>query len=178
MGFIAKSALSAAALSMAVGGALPAMAATTSHNVYKANAYEQSSEYRRGGWGRHRDDGVSTGDVLTGIGILAGIAILASAASKKDNPPPPPPPESYPDDYGYDAAPAPSRGDNDIGSAVNACSVAAERSAGGDARVDEIRSATRDGNGWRVEGSLSNADAQGFICGANGGNVDFVQLQS
>lgn len=177
MGIIAKSALSAAALSMAVGGALPAKAAPSSHNVYKAGAYEQSSEYRRGGWGRHRDN-VDAGDILTGIGILAGIAIIASAASKKDNPPPPPPPESYPGDYDYNAAPAQSRGDNDIGSAVNACSVAAEHSAGGNARVDEIRSATRDGNGWRVEGSLSNADAQGFICGANGGVVDFVQLQS
>lgn len=177
MGIIGKSLLSAAALSMTIGGALPAMAAPSSHKVIKAGSYEQSSDYRRGGWGRHRDrDGVSTGDVLTGIGILAGIAIIASAASKDNrNDAPPPPPQSYPDDdYNYNN----SRGSSDVGAAIQACSTAAENRAGGDARVEEIRSATRDGNGWRVEGSLSGADAQGFTCGANGGVVDFIQLQS
>lgn len=176
MGIIGKTALTTAALAMTIGGALPAMAAPSSHQVFKNSGYEQSSNYRRGGdWGRHRDrDGVSTGDVLTGIGILAGIAIIASAASKSNRNDAPPPPQSYPDDnYGYDNA---RSGNNDVGSAIQACSNAAENRAGGDARVDEIRSATRDGSGWHVEGSLSGGDAQGFTCGANGGVVDFIQV--
>lgn len=178
MGTIGKSALGVGALAMTIGGALPAIAASTSHDTAKAGSYEQASNYRRGWNNRHRDR-VDAGDILTGIGILAGIAIIADAASKSNrnrNDAPPPPPERYPDDYSYDAA-APRAG-NDIGSAVEACSAAAERSAGGDARVEEIRSATRDGSGWRVEGSLSGNGSDGFICGANGGVVDFIQLQN
>ncbi len=176
MGIIGKSALSVAAIAMTAGSALPAIAATSSHAVAKSSAYEQGADYRRGGWGRHRDK-VDAGDILTGIGILAGIAIIASAASKNDRDrrdEPPPPPERYPDDIGYAA---PSAG-NDIGSAVELCSAAAENRAGNDARVEEIRSATRDGNGWRVEGTLSGYGAAGFTCGAHDGVVDFIQLQS
>ena len=181
MGIIGKSLLSAAALSMTIGGALPATAAPSSHQVFKSGSgYEQSSNYRRGGGGwdrRHDRDGISTGDVLTGIGILAGIAIIASAASSSNNRnDAPPPPQSYPDDnhnYDYDNS---RSGNNDVGAAIQACSNAAESRAGGDARVDEIRSATRDGNGWRVEGTLTGYNSGNFTCGANGGVVDFIQV--
>jgi hypothetical protein len=51
------------------------------------------------------------------------------------------------------------------------CSNAAERDG---ARVNEIRSVTRDGDGWRVEGGLSGGQDESFTCGATNGEVDFV----
>jgi hypothetical protein len=173
MGIIGKTALGISALAM-TAGAMP-VAAAPSFQETKASRYSEGHDYRRGR--HHRRDKVSAGDILTGIGILAGIAIIADAASKNDRRnDAPPPPVYYPDDD-YNAQDA-SRASNDIGQAVDICSQAAERDAGGDARVDEIRSASRDGNGWRVEGTLSGNGAAGFICGASNGAVDFLQLES
>ncbi|WP_156472108.1 hypothetical protein [Sphingorhabdus sp. M41] len=143
------------------------------------------------GWGgyrgyrghrRHRDR-IDGGDILAGILVIGGIAAIASAASKNnrdrryedrdyrsDNP-------RYDDwranpreDSRYD------RGTGDMESAINACSDAAERQAGRDARVSAIESVVRDGEGWRVEGALSNSDQRTFLCGAREGRVDFVQI--
>lgn len=61
--------------------------------------------------------------------------------------------------------------------AINACSDAAERQAGRDARVATIESVVRDGSGWRVEGELANSAQRSFLCGASNGRVDFVQLE-
>ena len=74
------------------------------------------------------------------------------------------------DDSRYD------RGSGDMEAAINACSDAAERQAGRDARVSAIESVVRDGDGWRVEGILSNSEQGSFLCGASEGRVDFVQL--
>lgn len=132
---------------------------------------------------RHRRGRVRAGDVFAGIAILGGIAIIADAASKskkrnrKDYPPQDYPPQNYPPQN------VPQRnnsqvgfGDNDIGSAVNICSDAALQSAGSQYQVNQIRSVTRDGQGWRVEGSLVGPDQAGFSCGVANGNVQFIQL--
>lgn len=125
------------------------------------------------GYGHRHHDRVDAGDVLTGIGILAGIAIIASAASKSDRHDRAPEPRSYPSYPENDGSyPSSRSGNSDVGSAVQACSAEAEQRA--DANVSEIRSVTRDGAGWRVQGSLDTGE--GFTCGATDGRVDFVQL--
>ena len=153
----------------------------------KANGWRDYRGY--GGYGgyrghrRHRD-GIDGGDLLAGILVIGGIAAIASAASKKardrryddrdyrsENP-------RYDDrrsdrreDSRYD------RGSGDMELAINACSDAAERQAGRDARVATIESVVRDGSGWRVEGELANSAQRSFLCGASNGRVDFVQLE-
>ena len=110
--------------------------------------------------------------------LLFWIAIVADAASKnsknkRDS-------ESYPDQRPYDEEPSSTRdsipdstGRNDVASAVEACSNAAQQDG---ARVDEIRNVTRDGEGWRVEGRMSGGKDDNFTCGATNGEVDFVQF--
>jgi len=158
---------------------------------------------RAQGWGdyrgnrghrRHRD-GISGGDILAGILVIGGIAAIASAASKKNRE------RRYEErdyrsenqryeepDYRnenqrYEDRPTADRyddrydrGTGDMESAINACSDAAERQAGRDARVSAVQSVVRDGEGWRVEGELANSDQRTFLCGASEGRVDFVQL--
>jgi len=142
--------------------------------------YRGDRGYR--GHRRHRD-GISGGDILAGILVIGGIAAIASAASKNDRN------RRYEDrDYRNDnsryddrrANPREDsrydRGTGDMESAINACSDAAERQAGRDARVSAIESVVRDGEGWRIEGKLSNSDERTFLCGAREGRVDFVQI--
>jgi hypothetical protein len=117
---------------------------------------------------------VDGGDILTGIGILAGIAIIVGAASDADK-------QSRNEPRYEDRNEEPRNEDrpvyqdNDLGSAVTVCTDAAERSAGDGARVSEIRSVTRDGNGWRVEGDLNN---DGFTCAATDGRVDYIRINN
>ncbi len=187
--------LASAGTALLVSSAAPAFA-TPNHQVQShASAYAQNngdifeanSQYRgRGGWGGwHHDRGIDAGDVLAGIGILAGIAIIASAASdsnkrSRDR-------NDYPDDVPRDSRnPASDRnsrsadnnGDNDLSTAVSTCSDAAEQRAGGNARVEQIRSVTREGSGWRVDGNLSGAQAPSFSCGTNSGQIEFIQLNT
>ncbi len=158
---------------------LPAFAANTAGTV-TANA---SSILSQAGNGyrerrRYRDhDRISGGDILAGIGILAGIAILADAASssskkqrRRDRNP------DYNDVPQQPQRSGSSYSGNDVGSAVTACSGAAERSAGNNARVDAIRSVTRAGAGWQVEGNLRGNDNSNFSCGVNNGQIEFVRL--
>ena len=142
---------------------------------YDGSVLEEASEYRR--WRhRRRRNRVDAGDIIAGIGILAGIAIIADAASKSNKRDRDRRAErnDYPAERYPDQAPPPASNGNDIGSAVSTCSTAAERSAGEGTRVNEVRSATRDGDGWRVSGDLS--DNRSFDCGVSNGNVDFIQL--
>ncbi len=136
-------------------------------------AMEQTADGYRRRWRRH--DRIDGGDVLTGIGILAGIAIIAGAASdaSKSSPRRQERPV-YRDDAPerYDDAPSRYSG-NDLGTAVSACTDAAERSARGGERVQEIRSVTRDGQGWRVAGDIGN---EGFTCSATNGRVDSIRM--
>jgi hypothetical protein len=142
--------------------------------------YRRDRGYR--GHRRHRD-GISGGDLLAGILVIGGIAAIASAASKNSRD------RRYEDrDYrsenqDYDNRRADTRDDSrydrgsgDMEAAINACSDAAERQAGRDARVSAIESVVRDGDGWRVEGELSNSEQGSFLCGSTEGRVDFVQI--
>ena len=185
-------ALGSAALAMLGTSAAPAIAADLGVHpaanvaVQKSDVGMQSAgEYRR--HRRYNHDRVDAGDIIAGIGILAGIAIIASAASKSKQDKRRTSGERYPDNYPQndreDTRPYNSGGSadsnysagNDLGSAVDACSRAAEQSAGGNARVKEIRSVTRDGDGWQVLGNLDGS-ARGFNCIAANGIVSSLRL--
>lgn len=112
--------------------------------------------------GRHHDNGVDVGDVLTGVLIIGGIAAIASAVEgDRDRDRQSYPDQRYPDqrrgDYRYDDG----RG---LDRAVSLCVDAIER----DARVDTVDAVNRNARGWMVTGSLF--DGQAFSCsiGADG----------
>ena len=119
-----------------------------------------------GGWGKryhHRHhDRIDTGDVLAGILILGGIAAVASAASKSSR-------EARERDYPRpDRRDAPRYGEprervetgpGSIGMAVDACAQKVERA---ERIIDAVTSVERDGEGWRVEGRVSNG--RPFAC--------------
>ena len=186
----------AASTALIFTGISPAMAAPISPGMAVAtpidadalgwNADSDKAEGWRGhrgyrgyrGHRRHRDR-IDGGDILAGILVIGGIAAIASAASKNSRD------RRYEDrDYRSDnrryddrrSDTRDDRGTGDMESAISVCSNAAERRAGRDARVSAIESVVRDGNGWRVEGELSNSDQRKFLCGATEGRVDFVQL--
>jgi hypothetical protein len=184
MSIFGKTMLSAAGAATVLTAALPLSAADfgapVSVSGHDGVVVEQIAEGHRRRWGRHDD--IDGGDILTGIGILAGIAILADAVSNSDKgqrrrreADRPVYRDNAPDRY--ENAPSGSSG-NDLGTAVSACTDAAERSAGGSARVQEIRSVTRDGQAWRVTGDLDSGSNPGFTCNATDGRVDNIQLDS
>ncbi len=125
------------------------------------------------GRGWHRDrGGIDGGDVLAGVLLLGGIAAIASAASnaeRKRN--------RNEDDYRYRPREEDSRnysgqgnsGDwsqpgnsrqavRGLNDAVDACAVEAGRSG----EVEDIYDANRQGDGYRVSGTLRNGDR--FSC--------------
>ncbi len=167
-----KSALAVAGAAVLLTSATPLaaadMGAPASTRADEGFVLSQASEYHRR-YRRNRRLDVDAGDVIIGIGILAAIAAIADSSDKKDR-------RDRDDEPRYnersDDRPV-YQGDDDLGTAVSLCSNAAERSAGNGARVEEIRSVTRDGNGWRVEGDLAQ---DSFSCGTSGGQVDFIQL--
>jgi hypothetical protein len=174
MNNLVKVMLASGATAMLAVTPISAMATTMGQPSVAASAgdvlHQTADGHRR--YYRHRDR-VDAGDVLTGIGILAGIAIIAGAASDADK-------QSrndrrYEDRNDLPRDDRPVTQDNDLGSAVSVCTDAAERSAGNNARVSEIRSVTRDGNGWRVEGDL-NSDS--FSCAATDGRVDYIRINN
>jgi hypothetical protein len=141
-------------------------------------AYDTAQEYGRR-HRRHHDDHIDAGDVAAGIGILAGIAIIAGIANdvkkssrktRGDSYP-----EPFPEQSRQSAPDSSYRGGDDVGSAVTLCSDAAERAAGNDARVDEIRSVTRAGSGWQVVGDFSGG-ARGFNCATANGAIEYVRM--
>lgn len=136
---------------------------------------QDNQDRRRRGYRRHR--GVSGGDILVGAAILGTIAVIAGSSNKsdrrrsRDNYPPQRAPQNFP--------PQNQQGGfigNDIGSAVHACSDAALQSAGNDYQINQIRSVSRDGQGWRVDGDLIGPQNAGFSCGVSNGGVQFIQL--
>jgi hypothetical protein len=169
-----KAALAAGLGAMVATTPLPAMAAYGSKQAvstqHEASVYDDASDYHRRRWRNRRLD-VDAGDVIAGIGLIAVIAAIADSAGKDnrrgDD-------RRYEDERprDYDRSPEPSyRGNDDVGSAVTACTEAAERAGNG--RVDEIGSVTRDGNRWRVEGEIGN-DA--FTCSVSDGRVDDIRI--
>lgn len=170
--FSRKTLLAAGAAAMLVTTPMPVVAAVTAHDTQAyngSNMVHQTADGHRRRW-RHRDR-VDAGDVLTGIGILAGIAIIAGAASDADNADRNDRRYENRDDSRRDDRPVYQ--DDDLGAAVSSCTDAAERSVGDGARVNEIRSVTREGEGWRVEGDLQN---DRFTCATTNGRVDYIRI--
>ncbi len=180
MNLVRKMLLGSAGVATLLTATLPVSAANIDAPVSVSGqtdmALEQVADGHRRRWRRH--DNIDGGDILTGIGILAGIAIIAGAASDADRN------DRRRDDRPVYRDDAPVRYDNqsntnsgnDVGTAVSACTDAAERSAGNGARVREIGSVTRDGSGWRVDGSLDGRDNSSFTCTATDGRVDDVRI--
>lgn len=119
-----------------------------------------------GGWGggRHHHDGIDGGDILTGLLILGGIAVIAGAASdgaknrdQRTRYPEPRYPQPKAPGYGVDDRPQWNEGGG-INSAVHRCMDEIDR---GRTRVDSIDSVNRTGDGWRVDG---RADGGVFSC--------------
>jgi hypothetical protein len=180
-----KAALGSATAAMVLTTPMPLVAADIQMpvSVQQTKAVvtaEGTADYYRRRYRYRHHDRVDAGDVLTGIGILAGIAIIADAASKNDGANR----RRRDDDRRYDDRSAPRPVDvraygnngNDVGSAVGACSSAVEQSLSGNGRVQEIRSVTREGQGWRVDGALSSGNARDFSCGVTGGQINYIRL--
>jgi hypothetical protein len=170
-----KAALATGLIAMVASTPLPAFAAGGFEAAVardaEASVFDGEADYHRRRWRNRRLD-VDAGDVIAGIGLIAVIAAIADSADKssrrdrrRDEAP------RYPD-YDRDAAPS-YRGGDDVGSAVSACTDAAERSA--KAQVDEIRSVTREGAGWRVEGDIGN---DGFTCDVSNGQIESIRINN
>ncbi len=196
-------ALGCAATALLATSATPVLAANLGsipsvQNVAGDDLLQSSSDYRRRDRYRHHRDRIDAGDIAAGIGILAGIAIIADIASKSNKNKRRTQGDQYPDSYPQeryptDRYPQDSRNDtrdavpggrynngNDVGAAVDACTRAAEQKAGDNARVGEIDSVTREGSGWQVLGTLSdggrsNGDRK-FNCATSNGVVDTIRL--
>lgn len=168
-----KAALAAGLTAMVATTPLPAMAAYGSKQAvtarHEASVFDDASEYHRRRWRNRRLD-VDAGDVILGIGLIAAIAAVANSADKNRRSDPRR--EEEPRYRDYDREPAPSfSGGSDVGSAVSACTDAAERAA--NSRVDEIGSVTREGASWRVVGEIGNDD---FTCTVTDGRVDDIRI--
>lgn len=173
MNRLGKAALAAGLTAMVATTPLPALAAYGSREVaaqrQAASPYDDASDYHRRRWRNRRLD-VDAGDVILGIGLIAAIAAVADAGNKNRRSEPRR--DDEPRYRDYDQTPAPSyNGGDDVGSAVSACTDAAERASKG--RVDEIGSVTRESNGWRVEGEIGN---DGFTCTVNNGRVEDIRI--
>lgn len=201
MTIIRNIALGCAATALLTTSATPVLAAnlgsiSSVQTVAGDDLSQSSSDYHRRR--HHHHDRIDGGDIVAGIGILAGIAIIADIASKskknKRRTQGDQYPDSYPQDrYPTDRYPQDNRNDtrdavpggrdnsgNDVGTAVDACTRAAEQKAGGNARVGEIDSVTREGSGWQVLGTLSDGDRSNgdrkFNCATSNGVVDTIRL--
>jgi hypothetical protein len=136
----------------------------------------------RPGWGyRHRPhrhyrgDGFDFGDFLLGAIVAGGIAAaIASSKEKRDG--------NRDRSGGRYEDRSSDRAVEDR--AAELCSDAAEseaaRQGNRDARVADISYVGRDGDGWRVEGRLSDRDryriGDAFVCGVSNGRVDYVRI--
>jgi hypothetical protein len=171
---LGKAVLATGLAAMVATTPLPAMAAYGSRQAVSAghagSVFDDVSEYHRRHRHHHRRLDVDAGDVILGVGLIAAIAAIAGAADKdrrRDN-------RRYDEERprDYDSGPPPSyRGSDDVGTAVTACTEAAERAGNG--RVDEIAAVTRSGNGWRVEGGIGNST---FTCSVSDGRVDDIRI--
>ncbi len=157
---------------------MPVSAAIPAGNISAGDEYSlsdaQASDYyrRRHRHYRHRNR-IDGGDILTGIAIIAGIAVIADAVESKPRRDrnDAPPPRDYDDNRAND-----TEDSDDVGAAVTACSNAAERSAGNGLRVSEIRNVNRDGAGWRVDGALGGSSPRNFSCATSNGRIEYIRL--
>lgn len=129
--------------------------------------------YGYGQYGRgYRRDRFDFGDFLLGAVLAGGVVAAVSSARNRDGRP----------STERSGSRVPDR---DQEAATDACAVAVERQAGryaADARVTDVDTVSRDGEGWRVEGVVATGedrsyrDSRRFQCGVRYGQVDFVQL--
>ena len=177
----------AAAVSMAATPAAAAEISPTAHaamtmtipidapGVFDAEAVNADRYRRYRGYRRGR---VRTGDVLAGVLIIGGIAAIANAASNSSK-------NKRSDDYrnedrryrdnDYQDRRGDARydGSRGIDGAVSQCVSRIER----DVRVDTVDSVDRNGDGWRVTGSIFNGDR--FTCRiGSDGKIDDVDYGS
>ncbi|NJS15714.1 MAG: hypothetical protein HC788_15400 [Sphingopyxis sp.] len=134
---------------------------------------------------RHRDR-VDAGDVIAGIFLIGAIAAIADSAGKNKGR------DRQDGDYRYDrrdrdyrAAPEPQSNrqwtpgsNSDESRAVEACSWAAEGEIGDFARVGQIDGVEREGNDWRVTGSVAAPETmpRDFTCTYRAGRVTSVDF--
>jgi hypothetical protein len=158
----------------------PAFAAAPfsgSSQIHLKAARDSADDHRR--WRHH--DRISGDDILTGIGIIAGVLILADAAGRTADR------EVRRAERHIEERRAEARHDDETGtqdddrgnmaSAMTLCEDAAVRSAGGDARVEAINSATRNGeDGWRIEGDVRGKQLESFSCVTVADRVDSIRV--
>ena len=190
MAFWRKIATSAVTIAVATASLSPAVAASNQHHsaMLSIGGYANAltdltwsgdrdvvSNWRgyRGYRGyRHRHNGIDGGDVLAGALILGGIVAIASAANSNSR-------QSRVDERRtyYDPRARNAYRSGDLNAAADQCAFAVEDRAGYGARIDRITTVARDGNGWRVEGSVaSDRGYDNFYCGITDGRIDYIQL--
>lgn len=131
-------------------------------------------------WGRgfggfhhhhHRGGGDTFGNILLGAVIGGGIFAVANAASKDRN-------RTIASRRGLDQRDDLYEAGSDAREVASMCSDAVENMARG--RVSAVESVDRDGDGWRVDGTI-DVEREGdrnFFCGVRDGRVETVQLSS
>jgi hypothetical protein len=138
-------------------------------------------------WGRHHRhrDRVDAGDVIGAIAVIGVIAAIASAGSKKnrdrseraDR-------DDYPsrrDDRGVSSTKRITSEDD----AAYACADAAEVRGGDGARVRDITDVRKAGDGWDVDGKITqrsswkdrDGEAKNFSCRVRFGSVEDVRIE-
>jgi hypothetical protein len=143
------------------------------------------------GWGRrHRHhDRVDTGDVIGAIAVIGVIAAIASSASKKnrdrsdraDR-------DDYPakrEDRSEDRRSSSDKRISSEDDAANACADAAEERGGDGARVRDITDVRKAGDGWDVDGKITqrsswrdrDGQAKNFSCRVRFGSVEDVRIE-
>lgn len=140
----------------------------------------------------HHRDRVDGGDILAGIVLIGAIAAIAGSGKKErdrraeDARLDPPYRGADGQDRDFGAAPdaAPNGqwvpgGDSAEVRAVDACSWAAEGDTGEEARVGQIDGVARDGDGWRVTGSVAAPEMmpRDFVCTYRSGRVTDVSFR-
>ena len=156
------------------------LASAAAFSMFASPAFARDRGW--GGWGGRHHNRVDAGDVITGILIIGGIAVLADAVSRnkrdrRDDRRDDRTRQSgdYPRDqtngYGDDNRPEWNQGSG-IDAAVRICTNEVTR---GSARVDGVDAVNRDGDGWRVQGHT--ASGGNFTCAVDGsGQIRNVQV--
>jgi hypothetical protein len=153
-----------AAAQLPAGTTVTPAAGIDSYGQYDSTAGEAyNSRWGYPRYRRHSRNHIRTGDAIAGIAILGAVAAIASAAGNRDR---------TTSREVYRGGPVPGRdsyrygdrretrwGEGGINSAVDMCVNQMER---GDDRVGSVDNASRNANGWRVDGSLESGDS--FSC--------------
>jgi hypothetical protein len=125
-----------------------------------------------GGYGHyhgHRGGGDTFGNILLGAVIGGGIFAIANSANKD---------RAVASRRGSDQRDDLYEAGSDAREVASMCSDAVETMAR--ARVSSIESVDRDGDGWRVDGTvdIERDGDRNFFCGVRNGRIETVQLSS